>query len=158
MYLLTNNHGTLIDNFFCKLTEHTLDTLSGILNRKLSDHQPYFTILNSLQTKKHAPKYIINTKQDPQSILNFEQEAVKSLLQELLETKMDMDPNINLNKLHDILQTSTNIHLPSKFIRLNKYKHKRSPWITYEIIHSIKYRDELYKKKRANDRLNLLRI
>ncbi len=62
---LTNNHGTLIDNFFCKLTEHTLDTLSGILIRKFSDHQPYFTILNSLQTKKHAPKYIIKTKQDP---------------------------------------------------------------------------------------------
>ncbi len=49
---LTNNHGTLIDNFFCKLTEHTLDTFSGILIRKFSDHQPYFTILNSLQIKK----------------------------------------------------------------------------------------------------------
>ncbi len=32
---LTINHGTLIDNIFCKLTEHTLDTLSGILIRKL---------------------------------------------------------------------------------------------------------------------------
>ncbi len=31
-----------------------------------------------------------------------------------------------------------------------------SPWITYGKIHSIKYRDELYKK--ANDRLILLRI
>ncbi len=54
----------------------------GCINRMdTSDHQPYFTILNSLQTKTHAPKYIIKTKQDPQSILNFEQEAVKSLLQ-----------------------------------------------------------------------------
>ncbi len=62
-----------------------------------------------------------------------------------------MDPNINLNKLHDklldILQTAKSKHLPSKLIRLNKYKHKTSPWITYRIIHSIKYRDELYKKK-----------
>ncbi len=121
---LTNNHGTLIDNFFCKLTEHTLDTLLGILIRHFSNHQPYFTILNSLQTQKHSPKYIIMTKQDPQSILNFEQETVKSLLQERLETKLDMDPNINLNKVHDILQSSKNIHLPSKLIRLNKYKHK----------------------------------
>ncbi len=60
---------------------------------------------------------------------------------------MDMDPNINLNKLHDILQTSKNINLSSKLIPLNKYKHKKFPWITYGIIHTIKYRDELYKKK-----------
>ncbi len=56
---LTNNHGTLIDNFFCKLTEHALDTFSGIPIRKFSNHQSYFTILNSLQTKKHPPKYLI---------------------------------------------------------------------------------------------------
>ncbi len=53
---------------------------------------------------------------------------------------MDMDLNINLNKLHDILQTSKNIHLPSILIQLNKYKHRKSLW------NSIKYRDELYKK------------
>jgi hypothetical protein len=152
---LTNNHGTLIDNFFCKLTEHTLDTFSGILIRKFSDHQPYFTILNSLQTKKHAPKYIIKTKQDTQSILDFEQEAITSLLQQPLETKMEKDPNINLNKLHDILQTSKNKHLPSKLIRLNKYKHKKSPWITYGIIHSIEYRDKLYKKKQMTNSSSL---
>ncbi len=31
---LTNNHGTLIDNFFCKLTEHTLDTFREFLFEK----------------------------------------------------------------------------------------------------------------------------
>ncbi len=49
---LTNNHETLIDNFFCKIVEHTIDTFSGILIQIFSDHQPYFTILNSLQIKK----------------------------------------------------------------------------------------------------------
>ncbi len=78
--------------------------MSNIIN------QPYFTILNSLQTKAHPPKYIIKTKQDTQSILDFEREAIASLLQQPLETKMDVDPNINLNKLHDILQTSKNKH------------------------------------------------
>ncbi len=28
---LTNTHGTLIDNFLCKLTDNTLDTTSGVL-------------------------------------------------------------------------------------------------------------------------------
>ncbi len=77
-------HGTLIDNYFCKLTDHTLDTFSGILIRKFSDHQPYFSNLDSLQTKTHTPKYIIKTTQDPQSILDFEQEAFTSLLQQPL--------------------------------------------------------------------------
>ncbi len=38
---LSNNHGTLIDIFLCKLTENTLDTTSGVLINKFSDHQPY---------------------------------------------------------------------------------------------------------------------
>ncbi len=42
---LSNKHGTLIDNFFCKLTEATIDTIAGILIRKFSDHQPYFILL-----------------------------------------------------------------------------------------------------------------
>ncbi len=34
---LSNKHGTLIDNFLCKLTEATLDTTSGVLIKKFSD-------------------------------------------------------------------------------------------------------------------------
>ncbi len=37
---LTNTHGTLIDNFLCKLTDNTFDTLSGVLIKMFSDHQP----------------------------------------------------------------------------------------------------------------------
>ncbi len=44
----TNNHQTLIDNFFCKLTEHTLDTSSGIRIRQFSDYQRYLTIQKSI--------------------------------------------------------------------------------------------------------------
>ncbi len=48
---LSNNRGTLIDNFFCKLTENTLDTTSGVLINRFSDHQPYFIFLNNIVTK-----------------------------------------------------------------------------------------------------------
>ncbi len=54
---LSNKHGTLIDNFICKLTETTLDTTSGILIKQFSDHQPFFTILNNINQRHHAPKY-----------------------------------------------------------------------------------------------------
>ncbi len=36
---LSNIHGTLIDNFICKLTE-TLDITSGIVIKRFSAHQP----------------------------------------------------------------------------------------------------------------------
>ncbi len=39
---LSNKHGSLIDNFFCKMTEYTLDT-TYLINK------PYFTILNNIQ-------------------------------------------------------------------------------------------------------------
>ncbi len=51
---LTNNNGPLIDNFFCKLTESTLDTTSGVLINRLSDHQPYFILLNNVDMGSSA--------------------------------------------------------------------------------------------------------
>ncbi len=47
----TNNHRTLNDDCFCKLTEHTLDTSSGIFIQNFSDHQPYLTIQKSMHLK-----------------------------------------------------------------------------------------------------------
>jgi hypothetical protein len=54
---LTNNNGTLIENFLCKLTESTLDTTSGVLINKFSDHQPYFILLNNVHTRDPPPKF-----------------------------------------------------------------------------------------------------
>ncbi len=58
----SNKHGTLIDNFFCKLSESTMDTTSGILLRKFYDHQPYFTVLNDFTLKEPPLTYIKITK------------------------------------------------------------------------------------------------
>ena len=62
------------------------------------------------------------------------------------------DPNINYDKLEKILCEAKEKHLPVKTVKFNKYKHKRSPWITLGILKSIKFRDGLYKK------LNLSRL
>ncbi len=55
---LFNKHGTLIDNVLCKLTENTHDTTNGILINKLSDHQPYCTVVNSIHHKNNLPNDI----------------------------------------------------------------------------------------------------
>ncbi len=61
---LSNNHGTLIDNIFCKLTETTLDNTSGISIKKTSDHQPYFTLLNNVIVKDFPLLFGNITNQD----------------------------------------------------------------------------------------------
>ena len=40
-------NATLIDNVFSNLNLNTLDDTSGILINKLSDHQPYFTLIEN---------------------------------------------------------------------------------------------------------------
>ena len=54
--------------------------------------------------------------------------------------------------------------MPLCKIKYNKYKHKKSLWISYGIIKSIKYRDKLYRNLKcmsknspcyANTKLNL---
>ena len=96
---LSNNHGTLIDNIFCKLSEITLDTTSGILTKKFSDHQPYFTILNNITVKDSPPAFVTTNKQYNESINKFYHDiATSDELQSLTDT-LTVDPNINYNIL-----------------------------------------------------------
>ncbi len=68
---LTNNHGTLIDNFPCKLTESSLDITAGVLIKRFSDHQPYFILLNNVQIRDSHPVFVKVTKQDNESRHHF---------------------------------------------------------------------------------------
>ncbi len=61
---LSKKHGTLIDDFFCKLTEATIDTIFGILIKKFSDHQPYSILLNNIQLKTDTPRFFRINQED----------------------------------------------------------------------------------------------
>ena len=54
----TRTNGTLVDNFFCKLNKTILESKTGILTNKCSDHQPYFMSLKITQKKELLPKYV----------------------------------------------------------------------------------------------------
>ena len=73
---------------------------------------------------------------------------------------MNLDPNLNYNLLEDILIASFNKNIPLKKIKFHKHKHKKSDWITYGIIKSIKYCDSLYKsmKQTSRDSFDFLTI
>ena len=50
--------GTLIDNFFFKSDNFSDTTKSGIFLKKLSDHQPYFLLIDIRLIKERTPKFI----------------------------------------------------------------------------------------------------
>ena len=50
-------NGTLIDNFFCELNPTILQSTAGILINKLSDHQPYFIIIDITLKKTPSKMY-----------------------------------------------------------------------------------------------------
>lgn len=148
---LSNNNGTLIDNFLCKLTETTPDTTSGILISKFSDHQPYFTILDNVTSKDPTPLYVKVSTNDKDSVEKFHQALISANLKNSLSQNLNEDPNINYNLLHNEIQTAKNKYLPEKLIRFDKHKHKKSSWITHSLIKSIKFRDDMYKKHRKTN-------
>ncbi len=97
-------HGTLIDNFFCKLTMGTLDTTSGILLKKFSDHQPYFSLFNNMYLKEPPVKYVTVTKNDTVSVKNFHDELMEKINSNALNPNLKQDPNINYNIVSALIQ------------------------------------------------------
>ncbi len=82
----------------CKLT----DTISGVLIKRFSDHQPYFILLNNILTKDSPPVYVKITKQDNESIQSFHNEILTS--DKLIHLNSDIieDPNYTYNVLHSV--------------------------------------------------------
>ena len=60
--------------------------------------------------------------------------------------KFDSIPNINYNIIHYVIEKIRKTHMTSKLVKYNKYKHKKSKWITSGLLRSIRFRDNLYKK------------
>ena len=66
-------------------------------------------------------------------------------LMDLLDCDVNQNPNKNYNTFSNIITTAIEKHIPNKKFKFNKYKHKRTNWITSGIIKSIKFRDNLFK-------------
>ncbi len=79
---LSYNHATLIDNVFCQLADTMLDTTSGIIIKRFSNHQQYITIINNIKHKTCKSKYIKLSKQDSESIQGFHQEMFNTAKQD----------------------------------------------------------------------------
>ena len=141
--------GSLIDQIYCKLADNTVKSVSGILHTDLSDHLPYFTSLDILN-KSHKDSNLIKVHTDSPSAREAFFSTIDTAVRETnFDSNLLHDPNINYNKLHEIISEAKDKHLPTKLTKFKKYKHKKSPWMTFGIIKSIKSKDKLYKKLKS---------
>ena len=56
------------------------------------------------------------------------------------------DPNENYDILHNYMIALKEMYMPDRFVKSLKHRHKKTKWITFGIIRSIKFRDDLYIK------------
>ena len=70
----------------------------------------------------------------------------RSNLIDKLNRDMFADPNSTYEVIENEINKSKSQFLPTKKVRFNKYKHKKTPWITYGILNSLKTRDNKFHK------------
>ena len=147
----TRTNGTLIDNLFCKLCKSVLESTAGILTKRFSDHQPYFMMLNMNQKTNPPPKFIKKYNTSDEAMLNVRHEIQSEELYSKLGKSCTADINLNYEMINDEILRAKNKHMPCKLVKFNKYKHKKSAWITLGLLNSIRYRDKLYKQLRLSN-------
>jgi len=143
---LTVRSATLIDNIYVKLSDNFSQSTAGILYQNISDHQPCFVALDYLSTPVIPTKYVKISTKSPAALENFMNELENTCTLDKFVTAFDSDPNANYEILHNLLLQGMNKHLPIKTVRFNKYKHKKNKWVTTGLLHSIRFRDKLYKR------------
>ena len=79
----------------------------------------------------------------------FGSEIASRLVNTSWNNELFNDPNENCNKFERTLLDAKSKFLAPKTVRYKKYKHKISPWITSGILHSIEYRDKLYRELKS---------
>ena len=118
---------------------------SGIFLEKLSDHQAYFLCLDSRSKIKNRSRFINVAKRTGDYADRVREDLTCINLMEKLRAENDPDDNYQI--FSDSIQAIIEKHIETKRVRFNKYRHKKSPWITQGILKSIKFRDKLYRKK-----------
>ena len=71
---------------------------------------------------------------------------ILSFIKKNLDTSQTANPNVSYNVIMEVIEAARKKNMTGKCFKFNKYKHKKSKWITYGILKSIRFRDNLYTK------------
>ena len=135
---------TLIDNILYKGHKKNNLLSSGIIFTDISDHLPCFTTLN-LNLNTNLTKYQHRRYFTDSKINQLHDELASQNIYTLLDHSPNCDPDTNYDILESCIIATMDRVIPIKKVKIHKYKHKKSPWITFGIIKSIKFKDKLYR-------------
>ena len=79
-------------------------------------------------------------------MINVKNDIISSEIHKKLDQSQIGDINGNYDIILDEISKSQNKFITRKLVKYNKYKHKKSKWITQGLLKSIRYRDKLYKQ------------
>ena len=139
----TDSSASLIDNICSNI--FTEKSVTGLLISNISDHLPYFYCFNQDIQLSPKIKYVYNRKINHQTIMSLKNylSSLNITYQLCYETRYN--PNDLYNKLEHMITTAMDACRLRRRLKFNKYKHKKSSWISFGIINSIQFRDKLYK-------------
>ena len=138
-----SDNSSLIDNVF---TSNLSNALSAyILNVHISDHQQ--VILFTYDDLSHKKLKYITIKTNSKEAKKYFCSSFKSknIIDLLDRNTYATDPNENYEVLERTLKEVHTECFPERIVRFNGRKHKKTPWITTEILKPINRRNKLYK-------------
>ena len=168
---LTDTSNTLIDNVFANSAK--FEAVSGILINNISDHQAIFTIItiprerviihtnisSNNQTTYTQKKLSSETKlkaifTPPNRKLDIDMFCEDVRINLVANTDNTFDESDNYKGLVKSIGDTQKNQIDSKRFKYNKYRHKKCKWITFGLLKSIEFRDNLYRelKKTPIDR------
>ena len=155
---------SLIDNFYVKNSPFSTDVKSGILISPISDHMAY-TLIFKLEISKSDNNNNKNTyfrKQTDDNINLLKEKLININFDEILDLTNNACPNHNYDVFNNLLIKTYEECIPMVKVKFNKYKHRKSDWITKGILTSIKNRDFLLLYTKSvdvtSDSYNVLKL
>ena len=117
---------TLIDNIYCKLSSQSLTTSAGIIFDEISDHYPYFLGIDNLNIKQtKSPRRVKHKVDNIRAMENLRDDILDLNIINKLDWDLLADPNENYNKLHRHMKSLNDKHMPEKYVKFHKHRHKK---------------------------------
>ena len=138
-------NASLIDQLFCKLNNPKHHLISCIIQTQISDHCPYFSLIDILKNKYNRPKFVKINSMNSDSLNMLCNDIKDSMKNTTWNNDLFHDPNDNYGTFEKLVVDATTRHFKAKTVRFNRYKHKISPWVTSGILRSIQFRDKIYR-------------
>ena len=124
---------------------------NGILYSAISDHFGCFSVIRNQKPKfKHITHVNIETR-DEKSIEKFSNAVHASNLMNKINTDIFGDPSETYAVIETELNAKIEEFLPTKTVKFNKYKHKKTAWVTNGLLQSMRTRDNLYRRWKSRD-------